>query len=239
MFFSFGQLIAQNELYERTFEGYAHYTFSEFGITCKENEGFIDLNEYFVLHKISENKDSHAGFIYGPIFQSKDEHCLVMYPGLLTYISKEQQEMDKRAAMITRKLNNDTTTAEPKVGNNDTYSRSQVTGELKAAIGLFDYYGRPFHDSVSFDFNEHVTIIAGRHTREMFNADTMYIYDLPMKSPYQKQYTHRTGLVLSRKDRATMAFKLFFTEEGKKREEEYIMLLSGKVWYEEEFQHVE
>lgn len=234
-----GSLLAQNDLYDRTFAGYAGYLSTQYGITCKMPEEFKDLNQYFVLHIIREEVNS--GFLYGPIFQANDKECIVMYPALLIYISKEDIELGRKMAIFNRTLNNDTSAIpEPKKsGGNHSFPRSHVTSEMKAAIGLFDYFGKPLHDSVSFDFNEHVTIIAGKKARKMFNADSIYIYNLPLEEPYQEKYTHRIGMVISKKDRATMIFKLFFTPKGKKKEDEYIELLSREIWYEENFQQEE
>jgi hypothetical protein len=34
-----------------------------------------------------------------------------------------------------------------------------------------------------------------------------------------------------------MDFKLFFTKKGKKKEDEYINMLSKQIWYDEDFRH--
>jgi hypothetical protein len=45
---------------------------------------------------------------------------------------------------------------------------------------LYYSYGHPLNnDSAKFDFNEYVTTVAGKKAREMFNADSIYIYDIP------------------------------------------------------------
>jgi hypothetical protein len=81
---------------------------------------------------------------------------------------------------------------------------------------LYDYRGRPLSDTVHFHFNDHVTLIAGKEAKQMFNADTVYIYNLPLHHPYHKKYTYRTGLALFKKDRGSLLFMLLFTPKGKK-----------------------
>lgn len=220
---------------------YNHYLLNEYDITSNAPSSFIDLNQFFVMRRVQ--KDRETGSIYGPIFQTRDKECLVMYPALPQYVSERDMEGIKMTAVINRALKGDTSLAEPEVKTpqyyNNVFPRAQVTAEVKAASGLYDHDGKPLQDSVRFNFNDHVTIIAGRKAKEMFNADSIYIYDLPLQEPYQDKYTHRTGVVLAKDDRATMVFKFFFTPEGKKEEEKYIDMLSQHVWYNEDFKHEE
>jgi hypothetical protein len=70
----------------------------------------------------------------------------------------------------------------------------------------------------------------------MFNADFIFLYDLPLEKPYEGKYPYCTALFLSKGDRATLTFKFFLTAAGKKKEEDYINELSKQVWYDEAFQ---
>ncbi|MDZ7632901.1 MAG: hypothetical protein U5L72_00055 [Bacteroidales bacterium] len=58
--------------------------------------------------KVREEKDKHAGSLYGPVFQSSDKGCLLMYAALPNYTSREDAELFKKTAMIERILNKDT-----------------------------------------------------------------------------------------------------------------------------------
>lgn len=230
--------LAQNDPYDRTLVGYSSYLYTNYGITTEFSDAFTDLNQYFVIMPIKEYdagfSGPQSGFIYGPMFQSEDKECVIMYPALMMYVSKEDIELGKKMAKLNRQLKGDTSPIpSPHPSPNDPLSRNHVISEIKAAIGMQD------SDSVSFDFNEHVTIIAGKQVRDMFNADSVYIYDLKVERPYHGKYTYRTGVVISKKNRATMVLKLFFTPEGKKNEEEYLRALSKRIWYEEGFSHEE
>lgn len=228
--------LAQNGPYDRTLAGYSSYLSTGFGITTEFSEAFTDLNQYFLIMPIKEYDAGfvgpQSGFIYGPMFQSEDKECVIMYPALMMYVSKEDIELGRKMAKLNRQWKGDTSPMpSPHPSPNDPLPRNHVISEIKAALGMHD------GDSVRFDFNEHVTIIAGKQPRDMSNADSVYIYDLKIERPYHGKYTHRTGVVISKKDRATMVFKLFFTPEGKKNEEDYLRALSKKIWYEEGFSH--
>jgi hypothetical protein len=129
------------------------------------------------------------------------------------------------------------------------FTRGQIIGEIEANEGIPNYTstGKPRTDSVHFHFNKHVTLIAGKIAKERFNADTLYIYDLPIhnidplplpKSNHEK-YIYRTGLALEKKGRGSMLFMLFFTSKGKENEWKYINMLNKNVWYDEDFKQGE
>lgn len=129
-------------------------------------------------------------------------------------------------------MNKDSSAVESKLGANSTFPRSQITVELRAALGMIDRYGFTA-DSIPLDFYDYVTVQSGKKNREMFNADSVYFYNLPLDKAYQGKYTYCTGMVISKKGRATMLFKWFFTPKGKKKEDEYIKRLSKQIWYDE------
>ena len=54
--------------------------------------------------------------------------------------------------------------------------------ELKVAIDGFDYFDKLLNDFVSFDFNDYATVISEKQAKELFNADSIYFYDLPLYS---------------------------------------------------------
>jgi len=209
----------ENLLYEKTIKGYTGYVFKEFGISCKMPEKFINLDKYNVMLKIRRNKDKHIGSIYGPTFLSKDKECIAMYCAFPHRFSEEFSL--------------------------PVYPRSQITAEIKTALGLYYFYDHPLNkNSSQFDFNNYVTTIADKKARKMFNADSVYIYEIPgadsiyfLNGPLEKmrenKYPYCTGVFISKNDRAAMDVKLFFTEKGKKNQENYINLLREKIWYDE------
>ena len=82
-------------------------------------------------------------------------------------------------------------------------------------------------------FEDYVTVISGREARQRFNADSIFVFEVPIE-PLQwdgEVYTHCIHQVLTRKDRAYMGFVWLFTDEGYKRRQEYMDTLEGNVAY--------
>jgi hypothetical protein len=95
--------------------------------------------------------------------QSKDKWCLLMYAALPHYVSEEDAELFRTTAMIERILNKDTSTSESLGSPKQTYPRSQISAEIKTALGLYYRHGHPSNnDSVKIDLNDYVTIISGK-----------------------------------------------------------------------------
>lgn len=58
----------------------------------------------------------------------------------------------------------------------------------------------------------------------MFNADSVFFYDIPLDKAYKEKYIHCKGMVISKGNRPAFLLKFFFTGRGKKKEKEYIDL---------------
>lgn len=243
-------LSAQEKLfYQRNLPDYTEYLSKEYGIICGIPEGFTDLDKYYVGWKVREEKDKHTGSLYGPIFQSKDKSCLLMYTARPYYVSEEDAELFKNTAMIERILNRDTSTTEPIAATKSNRARGQISAEIRTALGLFYRPGHPLNnDSIKIDLKDYVTIIGGDKPRVMFNADSIYIYEIPngdsvyffdksLENTRKGKYPYCTGIFISKDGRATMDLKLLLTKKGKKKEEKYINLLSKQIWYDENFRH--
>lgn len=220
--FSFPVWAQENIPYEKTFEGYSNYIFENDGIRCDLPHELIDLKEYFVVQRVI-GENSNVGSIYGPVFQTPDENCIIQYPALawpLRFVKEEKI--------------------------NDFSYKAQIVREMKAALGYPDYITslkkptdtisrfRPvLQDTTSIDFDSYVTTIVGKDVKERFNADTVYIYDLPLQKPYKDKYAYCTGLVIAKEGWASMNFKFYFTAEGKAAERRYLDYLDEQIWYAE------
>lgn len=111
--------------------------------------------------------------------------------------------------------------------------RNLLTSEITAALGLVDKDGLLLKDT-KVDFDKYAEIRAGEYVHRCFNADTVFIAQLPVKKTYREKYNYCTSICLYKKDRPTLVLKLFFTEAGKQHEEEYIGLLCKRIWYKGE-----
>lgn len=89
-------------------------------------------------------------------------------------------------------------------------------------------------------FEDYVTVISGREARRRFNADSVFLFDVPIEPLAQdgEVYTHCTRIYLSKKDRPYLGFVWFFTDEGAKSKQQYISRLDGHVRYKKGRWHV-
>lgn len=218
------QLNAQNNsLGEKTFTAYSEYLLSEYGISCKIPSAFINTDKYNVSVKIRKDKDKHIGNCYGLTLISKDKQCMVLYSAFPHQVLQGESEE----------------------GIAPVFPRSQIIAELKTALG--EYY-HPHHpkniNSAEFNFNKFVTVVSGNRAIQMFNADSIYIYDIPggdsvyffneaLEKKRKNKYPYCSSLFISKKGRVGMDLKFFFTKRGKKNERKYFEELNKQIWYEE------
>ena len=213
---------------EYTIEEHASLILKEFNIViCKEPAQFINalkppkMAEYFYIRQ-------DEVYTYYPVFQSIDKECIVMY-GIPWRYGEKEREMAKMAFHFNQILHGGDSVREFKDYSNNRIPRGQIRRELKAAFQIPSE-----HMDSLFHFDEHVTIVSGKTARDMFNADSLFFYEIPLDVPYKDVYNHCLGMISARKDMANMFFKWFFTDEGKKRQNDYIALLNKAVWYNDE-----
>lgn len=91
------------------------------------------------------------------------------------------------------------------------------------------------HGKEDFRLDDHVTAIGGRKPKELFNADSIFLFDIQLQPLDQdgELYMYCTKMYLSRKGRLPMIFVWFFTDRGIERKEEYMRALAQdkNVWY--------
>ena len=237
----------ENDWYERNLSAYTEFLKTGFGIEVKAPDGFMDLNQYYVLWAARFHRSGGTGSIYGPMFMSPEEDCIITYSAHPMYFTKEDIERAKICFLMERVGNRDTTTSEPKFeDNNSMYPRAQITAELRNALGLFISPVSRNDDTTRINFDDYVTIISGKRARDMFNADSVYLYDLPhadsvyfteesLEKMRKGKYPYCSSMFIYKRNRATMDVKFFFTEEGKKKQNEYIRLMGKHIWYDERF----
>ncbi len=221
-------LSAQENLwYKKELPAYTEYLANDFGIIFNPISNFTNLDKFYVLWSASKEPEKGAGSIYGPIFLSNNKDCMIMYNAQPNYVSKKEKE---RRGMVNR-----------------NFHRSQITGEIRSALGLYFGHGNPLNkNNVETRFNDYVTIIAGKKPYEMFNADSIFIYDLPnadsvyffdesLERIRKEKYPYCTGMFITKNDRATMDIKLFFTKKGEKKKNQYVEMLYKSIWYNDKF----
>jgi len=198
--------------YEKSFPAFTNYFHENYGIICKEPANVSNLNIYNTIWIVRKGASERStATLLGPILQSNDKDCLFAYP----------------------------------CTNIRFFPINQINAEVASGIGAFDRHGY-FIDTSKFDCYDYATVITDKKAREMFNADTLYIYDIPnadssyflnkeLEKMQKENYPYCTGVVICKKGRIAMEMKLFFTEKGKIKEDEYINMLNKQIWYTDTF----
>ena len=209
----------ENLYYEKSFSAFTKYFHENYGISCKELENTSNLNIYNECWLPRNDTKRSTAALFGPILQSNDKDCLFAYPAI----------------------------------NMDYGPIGQISAEIESGLGI--YYSLSHRNNADkYDFYAYATVIIGKKAREMFNADTLYIYDIPntdsssflfgadaqkMEKIRKESYPYCTGLVICKAGRVATAMKLFLTEKGKIKEDEYINMLSNQIWYTDTFDSLE
>ncbi|NMB37533.1 MAG: hypothetical protein GX993_05810 [Bacteroidales bacterium] len=189
-------ILAQNDFpYEKNTASYIEYLDKECDLLFQPALNWIDLDLFNVIGSMTKEPEYGAANFSGPVFKSdQDANCLILFSALPTLMHKHSP-------------------------------RGQILMELRTSKRLyFGAFNSKNQDDVPLDFHEYVTVIAGRTAREMFNADTLFIYDLPNSQPYYfvnkqineivpHEYTYSTTLWITQND-VFMEIKLLFTEFG-------------------------
>lgn len=227
-FFLSLHVFSQEKLwYEKNISAHKSYFENKYGIIYTIPTTLKDLDKFYVMWKVRNDPAKHQGNMYGPIFLSKDKECIVAYPAQPLFVSKKEND---RLGVIK-----------------SNYLHAQITGEIKTALGLYYHYGSSLNnDTAKFDFNDYVTIITGKKPREMFNADSIFIYDLPnadsvyffdesLEKMRKERYPYCTGMFIFKNGRTTMDIKFFFTKKGEKNKNQYFEMLNKHIWYDDKF----
>ena len=109
--------------------------------------------------------------------------------------------------------------------NHNLVAKNMVYGEIKAALFL-----NPDND-VQIDTAKYIKMITKDGMKDYFNADTVYIYKMKLPKPYKEIFNECIGINAIKTDHPSAMIKILLTEEGKKKEEEYIKLLFKSIRY--------
>lgn len=112
----------------------------------------------------------------------------------------------------------------------DRYHRSTTKnmfyGELKAALNIDCN-----NELIKLDSAKYIRIIAKESMENYFNADTVYISKTPLMTAYRGVYNECIGINVLKKGHPSAMIKILFTEEGNKKEEEYLQILFKSIRY--------
>jgi hypothetical protein len=220
----------ENLWYEKNLSAHKSYFENKYGITYTIPTKLKELDKYYLMWKVRNDPAKHSGYMYGPIFLSKDKECIIAFPAQLTNSTTENHTKNGEKVL-------------------SLYPRTEITGEIKTALGLYYSYAHPLNnDTAKFNFYDYVTIVIGKKPREMFNADSIFIYDLPnadsvyffdesLEKMRKEKYPYCSGMFICKNGRATMNIKIFFTKKGEKKKSQYIEMLNKHIWYDDKFHY--
>lgn len=186
---------------EESFPKYSYYLSEAMDMTWKQPEGFIWEKMGTTWWSQGEWGRKGLGSIYSGSMRSADKDCLILYPECSNVMFGSLRD-----------------------SLNPNFIRRQMIYDMR------DAFGKEFPlDSISPDLGQYVVTLVGK--KAPFNADTVYIAQIPLKNPYQEKYTYCTGIYACKQGRPSITFKCFFTEEGKRKEERYLTKFYKAIRY--------
>lgn len=190
------------------FPAHAAYVSEALDISWKMPRGFHEVqrgdNDWWT--PVERKKIGNAGFIYELMLQSKDKDCVILYP---------------RMELLLIFFN----------AKDSTFAQRTLVAEMNAALKQNGM--KPQVRDVS-GLDEYVTVYQGEKAENSLNADTVYIADIPLQTPFHGNYTYCTGIYVVKKGRPSMLLKCFFTEDGEKKKDKYLRKLFRSVKYRNE-----
>ena len=191
---------------QHLFDAYRSYG-KLYGIKVEEPEGFKAI-DYFALFRF--NNDYRVGMGYEVVFQSEDKDCLFLFPMYETLGTSER----------------------------NTLYASMAYGEVEAALQIDS-------EEEVLDTARYVKVVAEADMSRYFNADTVIFYKVPMDSasfhePFPlslseiRMYTTCIGMNMRKEGFPVMMAKILLTEEGLKKEKEYVEAFLSCIRYGDE-----
>lgn len=209
---SFQDISAQNRL----FRTYRSHCSKSFGIELNKLKDFKVIDG-MTIFKVNEKLDT--GMFYQLVLESKSKDCLILYPHFDTLPS------------------------------NKLAARHMAYGEAAAALNLFHNPNRRirlvnskflFPGTLESDFYEgmakldttkYVSVISQNDMTDYSNADTVFIFKVRLPQPYEGIYNECIGINMIKEGCPSAMIKILLTEEGKKKEEEYMQAIFKNIRY--------
>lgn len=190
---------------EKSFPKYSYYLSKVMDMTWEQPRGFA-------WEKMETDSCMPGGYgraksdsLYIGLMRSENEECLILYPECNSVLFGSFRDS----------LNS--------VGS-PCFARRQMMYDMKDALGK-DF---PL-DSIPSDLEKYVVTLVGR--KVPFNADTVFIAQIPLEKPYQEKYMYCTGIYACKQGRPSITFKCFFTGEGKTNEKKYLTQFHQTIKY--------
>jgi hypothetical protein len=92
----------------------------------------------------------------------------------------------------------------------------------------------------TFEMDTCISILPSKKSKKWFNADSVFFFNadstyffeqfLP-ENICQDKYVYCTSMFISKYNHGMIYLKWFFTEKGKRKEQQYLKKLAKKIWF--------
>lgn len=188
----------------KSFPACSSYVSEVMDITWKKPKEFIWENVGVALW--SQGNRS-LGATYGATMQSKDGNSFILYPNMSFMLGAYMEYYKERPGE-----------------EKQTITRKQMRDDMNDALRH-----KPELDSLIDEWEKYVVTLVGKEAP--FNADTVFIAQIPLEKPYLNKYLYCTGIYVWKEGRVPMIFRCFFTEEGKEKEKTFLSKFYKMVRY--------
>ncbi|GCB35778.1 hypothetical protein [Bacteroides faecalis] len=200
--FTITEIFAQYSLID-SFSDYSTYLSKSIDVSCKKPKNFIweTIRTSPKMQGSWERKMFVSSYI-GKM-QSKDGNYLILYPNPIAAMlsTGKSSSLECGCNFVRRQM---------------IYDMGKASEETLPS-DLIDLVG------------EDIIRIVGKDVP--FNADTVFIVQIPLKEPYLGKYTYCVGIYACKSGRMPMGFKYYFTNEGKTREKESLLKFYETIRY--------
>ena len=190
---------------------------AEFNIirTIPKRFNMIDTSRMFIVGDVwqKEAKDSAWEKFYssqfgilGPVLQSDDKQCEIYYDYMPFFVYES-----------------------PAYDGDSERKNSSHRNFIKREL-ISRQEGRD-----DFLLEDYVTVISDKQAKKRFNADSIFIYNIPI-DPIEQDgeiYEYYTHMYIARNNRVLISIGWFFTDDGEKRKQHYINKLDKHIWYKD------
>lgn len=162
--------------------------FSEYQVECERDfhiklsmpAGFETIDK-MVSFRVNEGRN--IGVFYSLLLESRDKDCLMLYPLFIENqshgIAKNMTYGEVKAALNLAAEENECMRMNL-VNGKFTLGKSKVPDRSK--------------ETVQFDTARYMRVIAEENMENYCNADTVYVYEVPLLKPYKGVYTKCIGI---------------------------------------------
>lgn len=196
-----------------------------FGIDLTRPRGFKVINGVTIFRV---NEKINTGTIYRMTLESRDKDCLILFPIFDITMLHNIKTQNMVYAELKAALDLDSSTD---MGLKMINEKFMIQRTLNS---------NPENVTIEFDSVKYVKMITKDNMGNYFNADSVFIWKVPilqnwysanLPKYYKEKYNECIGVNVIKKGHPSAMIKILLTEEGKKKEKEYMKVLFKSIHY--------